>query len=149
MKLLTRGVCLLLIIRSQLANSNKKLQQISESHFQFSIELYNEVAKSRKDNIVISAHSVNVGLALLFLGTTANSTSSKQLRKSISGVENPQHQGTIMKKVNISDSFAHVLYLRSSHNCIDVKLSRSRRTHYKLFRIGSRMGTKEQLSRFK
>ena len=73
--------CLLLsIIRSHQALNNRKLQLLSESHFQFSIDLYNEVAKSRQDNIVIAPHNVNLGLAALFLGTTANSTSSKELR---------------------------------------------------------------------
>ena len=72
--------CFLLSIRSDQARANRKLQLLSESHFQFSIDLYNEVAKSSKDNIVIAAHNVNLGLALLFLGTTANSTSSKELR---------------------------------------------------------------------
>ena len=74
-------LCILLTIRSHhQANSNRKLQLLSESHFQFSIDLYNELAKSKKDNIVIAAHNVNLGLALLFLGTTANSTSSRELR---------------------------------------------------------------------
>ena len=77
--------CLLLIIKSSEPNSKRKLQLLSETHFQLSLELYNEVAKSRKDtnNILISAHNVNVALALLFLGTTANSTSSKELRNLI------------------------------------------------------------------
>ena len=81
--------CLLLLIRSSEPNNSKrKLQLLSETHFQFSIELYNEVAKSRKDNnnILISAHNVNVGLALLFLGTTANSTSSRELRNGLKSI---------------------------------------------------------------
>ena len=77
-------VCLLLSIsRSDQATNNRKLQLLSESHFQFSIDVYNEVAKSRQDNIVIAAHNIYIGLAALFLGTTANSTSSKELRNSV------------------------------------------------------------------
>ena len=72
--------CLLLSLRPDKAQTNRKLQLLSESHFQFSIDLYNEVAKTRKDNIVLAPHNVNLGLALLFLGTTANSTSSRELR---------------------------------------------------------------------
>ena len=75
--------CFLLSIRRDQAHDNRKLQLLSESHFQFSIDLYNEVAKTREDNIVLAAHNVNLGLALLFLGTTANSTSSKELRNSV------------------------------------------------------------------
>lgn len=83
--------CLLLIIRSSEPHQSKrKLQLLSETHFQLSIELYNEVAKSRRnDNILISAHNVNLGLALLFLGTTANSTSSRELRNSVKSFHIP------------------------------------------------------------
>ena len=83
--------CLLLILATLIsfgapsteANSKKTLRYLSERHFAFAIELYREVAKSRSVNLVISAHNVNMGLALLFLGTTANTTSSYELRKTL------------------------------------------------------------------
>ena len=83
--------CLLIIfatlisfeVSSTGANSKKTLRYLSERHFEFAIELYREVAKSRSGNLVISGHNVNMGLALLFLGTTANTTSSYELRKTL------------------------------------------------------------------
>ena len=58
----------------------KNLRYISETQFEFSVEVYREIAKSRSGNIVISANNINVGLSLLFLGTTSNTTSSRELR---------------------------------------------------------------------
>ena len=58
----------------------KNLRYISETQFEFSVEVYREIAKSRLGNLVISANNINVGLSLLFLGTTSNTTSSRELR---------------------------------------------------------------------
>lgn len=73
---------LLLIILdlSSSADLRKNLRYISETQFEFSIEVYREIAKSRPGNLVISANNINVGLSLLFLGTTSNTTSSRELR---------------------------------------------------------------------
>lgn len=60
-----------------------KLKFLSEAHFEFSIELFRQVARAKPGNLVISAQNVNVGLALLFLGSTANTTSSYQLRRTL------------------------------------------------------------------
>ena len=76
-------VSLLLIlmkVQSSDADLKRNLRYLSETHFEFAIDLYHEVVKSRSGNLVISAHNVNVALAMLFLGTTANTTSSQQLR---------------------------------------------------------------------
>ena len=58
----------------------KNLRYISETQFEFSVEVYREIAKSRRGNLAISANNINVGLSLLFLGTTSNTTSSRELR---------------------------------------------------------------------
>ena len=69
-----------LIIKTIVSNPKENLRYLSETHFEFAIELYNEVAKSRSGNLVIAGHSVNVGMAMLFLGTTAKTKSSYELR---------------------------------------------------------------------
>lgn len=63
--------------------SNRKLKYLSEAHFEFSIDLYHQVAKSKSGNIVISAQNVNLGLSMLFLGSTSNTTSSQELRRTL------------------------------------------------------------------
>jgi len=63
--------------------SNRKLKYLSEAHFEFSIDLYHEVAKSKSGNIVISAQNVNMALAMLFLGSTSNTSSSQELRRTL------------------------------------------------------------------
>ena len=63
-----------------ICSSKYNLRYLSETHFQFAIELYNEVAKSQSGNLVIAGHSANVGMAMLFLGTTAKTTSSFEIR---------------------------------------------------------------------
>ena len=63
--------------------TNRKLKYLSEAHFEFSIELYHTVAKSKPGNIVISAQNVNTGLAMLFLGSTSNTSSSQELRRTL------------------------------------------------------------------
>ena len=65
------------------ASTNRKLKYLSEAHFEFSIELYHQMAKSKPGNIVIAAQNVNVGLAMLFLGSTSNTTSSRELRQTL------------------------------------------------------------------
>ena len=66
--------------RTIICSSKDNLRYLSETHFQFAIELYNEVAKSQSGNLVIAGHSANVGMAMLFLGTTAKTTSSFEIR---------------------------------------------------------------------
>ena len=69
-------ILLYLLICLDLSSSEdlrKNLRYISETQFEFSVEVYREIAKSRSGNI-------NVGLSLLFLGTTSNTTSSRELR---------------------------------------------------------------------
>ena len=77
MKLLFLLLCLDL---SSSEDIRKHLRYISETQFEFSVEVYREIAKSRGGNLVISANNINVGLSLLFLGTTSNTTSSRELR---------------------------------------------------------------------
>ena len=107
----------LIEISSTEANSEKNLRYLSERHFEFAIELYREMAKSRSGNLVISAHSVNVGLAMLFLGTTANTTSSQELRRTLN-YENISY-------VNVHKSNKEVLkvlseeYYEEQHNFIN------------------------------
>ena len=45
---------LFVIIPSTKADSKKNLRYLSETHFEFSIELYKEMAKSREENIVLA-----------------------------------------------------------------------------------------------
>ena len=81
MKLFLHFVLLTFVMRRPIVCSSKdNLRYLSETHFEFAIELYNEVAKSRSGNLVIAGHSVNVGMAMLFLGTTAKTKSSYELR---------------------------------------------------------------------
>ena len=63
--------------------SNKNLKYLSEAHFEFSIDLYRQLAKNKEGNIVMSAQNINLGLAMVFLGTTANSSSSVELRRAL------------------------------------------------------------------
>jgi serine protease inhibitor len=63
--------------------SNKDLQYLSEAHFEFSIDLYREIAAQETGNIVISPQNINLGLAMVFLGTTANTSSSAGLLRAL------------------------------------------------------------------
>ena len=64
-------------------------QKISRAHFEFSLDLYREMTsevQERKDksgNLVYSPYSVNSLLAMLFLGTSSGSDSSRQLRSAL------------------------------------------------------------------
>ena len=81
MKLFLHFVLLTFVMRRPIVCSSKdNLRYLSETHFEFAIELYNEVAKSRSGNLVIAGHSANVGMAMLFLGTTAKTKSSFEIR---------------------------------------------------------------------
>ena len=62
---------------------NRNLKYLSEAHFEFSIDLYRQIADREDGNIVISAQNINLGLAMLFLGTTANTSSSTELRRAL------------------------------------------------------------------
>ena len=62
---------------------NRNLKYLSEAHFEFSIDLYRQIAAREVGNIVISAQNINLGLAMIFLGTTANTTSSTELRRAL------------------------------------------------------------------
>ena len=62
---------------------NRNLKYLSEAHFEFSIDLYRQIAEREDGNIVISAQNINLGLAMLFLGTTANTSSSTELRRAL------------------------------------------------------------------
>ncbi len=76
-------ILLFLLICLDLSSSEdlrKNLRYISKTQFEFSVEVYREIAKSRPGNLVISANNIDVGLSLLFLGTTSNTTSSRELR---------------------------------------------------------------------
>lgn len=95
----------LLIIKTIVSNPKENLRYLSETHFEFAIELYNEVAKSRSGNLVIAGHSVNVGMAMLFLGTTAKTKSSYELRQTL-------HYENI-SYVDIHKSYKEVLLLLS------------------------------------
>ena len=63
--------------------SSKDLKYLSEAHFEFSIDLYRQLAKREEGNIVISAQNINLGLAMVFLGTTANTSSSMEVRAAL------------------------------------------------------------------
>lgn len=69
---------------SDLAAATENLgQQLSRSHFEFSLELYktvNTMSEGGTENLVFSPFSVNSVLSMLFLGTGSASTSSAQLR---------------------------------------------------------------------
>ena len=57
-------VSLLLIlmkVQSSDADLKRNLRYLSETHFEFAIDLYHEVVKSRSGNLVISAHNVTRG----------------------------------------------------------------------------------------
>ena len=87
----------LLLIKSSDAvssSSTKRGQRLSQSHFEFSLLLYRAILKtkpsvgiqtnsfvSNKDNLVYSPYLVNSAMALLFLGTSSASNTSKQFRK--------------------------------------------------------------------
>ena len=62
---------------------SRNLKYLSEAHFEFSIDLYRQIAAREDGNIVISAQNINLGLAMLFLGTTANTSSSTELRRAL------------------------------------------------------------------
>ena len=62
---------------------NRNLKYLSEAHFEFSIDLYRQIAEREDGSIVISAQNINLGLAMLFLGTTANTSSSTELRRAL------------------------------------------------------------------
>ena len=62
---------------------SRNLKYLSEAHFEFSIDLYRQIAAREVGNIVISAQNINLGLAMLFLGTTANTSSSTELRRAL------------------------------------------------------------------
>lgn len=62
---------------------SRNLKYLSEAHFEFSIDLYRQIAAREAGNIVISAQNINLGLAMLFLGTTANTSSSTELRRAL------------------------------------------------------------------
>ena len=76
-------------------NTNNKLtQKLSKAHFEFSLNLYkdlvrsktgdgptnNNTSSSRSANLVYSPYSVNSVLSMIFLGTSSSSNSSLQLR---------------------------------------------------------------------
>ena len=73
----------LIMLPSAHGVSNKNLKYLSEAHFEFSIDLYRQLAQNKEGNIVISAQNINLGLAMVFLGTTANSSSSVELRRAL------------------------------------------------------------------
>ena len=73
----------LILLPSAHGVSNKNLKYLSEAHFEFSIDLYRQLAQNKEGNIVISAQNINLGLAMVFLGTTANSSSSVELRRAL------------------------------------------------------------------
>ena len=52
---------LFVIIPSTKADSKKNLRYLSETHFEFSIELYKEMAKSREENIVLAGLEMIMG----------------------------------------------------------------------------------------
>ena len=62
---------------------SRNLKYLSEAHFEFSIDLYRQIAAREAGNIVISAQNINLGLAMIFLGTTANTSSSTELRRAL------------------------------------------------------------------
>ena len=70
-------------LSSVCAVTNKDLKYLSEAHFEFSIDLYRQLAASEQGNIVISPQNINLGLAMLFLGSTANTSSSGELRRAL------------------------------------------------------------------
>ena len=63
-------------------NNNDKSQALSKSHFEFSLDLYKTLLglHSDQNNLVVSPFSVNLVLSMLFMGTSSNSNSSRQLR---------------------------------------------------------------------
>ena len=62
---------------------SRNLKFLSEAHFEFSIDLYRQIANHEVGNIVMSPQNINLGLAMLFLGTTSNTSSSTELRRAL------------------------------------------------------------------
>ena len=77
------------------SSSTKRGQRLSQSHFEFSLLLYRAILESHPsntssiqtnsfidntDNLVYSPYLVNSAMALLFLGTSSSSNTSKQFR---------------------------------------------------------------------
>ena len=77
------------------SSSTKRGQRLSQSHFEFSLLLYRAILQSKpsnnsgiqsnsfvnnEDNLVYSPYLVNSAMALLFLGTSSASNTSKQFR---------------------------------------------------------------------
>ena len=58
---------------------NDKSQALSKAHFEFSLDLYKTLLKPNQ-NLMMSPYSINLVLSMLFLGTSSNSNSSRQLR---------------------------------------------------------------------
>ena len=76
-------IFLILPLSSVSTVSNRDLKYLSEAHFEFSIELYRQLAAREPANIAISPQNINLGLAMLFLGSTANTSSSSELRRAL------------------------------------------------------------------
>ncbi len=60
-------------------------QKLSRAHFEFSLDLYKALVADLdpEENLSCSPYSVNVVLAMLFLGTSSSSDSSAQLRTAL------------------------------------------------------------------
>ena len=77
------------------SSSTKRGQKLSQSHFEFSLSLYrailetkpsiggqtNSFSTNKDHNLVYSPYLVNSAMALLFLGTSSSSNTSKQFRR--------------------------------------------------------------------
>ena len=98
------------------SSSTKRGQRLSQSHFEFSLLLYRAMLQANpsntssiqsnsfvniKDNLVYSPYLVNSAMALLFLGTSSASNTSKQFR-SVLNYENISY-------VNVHNAFKQII----------------------------------------
>ncbi len=84
----TAAAISLMLLPTQAAAAANLAQKLSRSHFEFSLDLYERLVADSGNgngngNLVYSPYSVQTVLSMLFLGTTSNSGSSRQLRHAL------------------------------------------------------------------
>ena len=98
------------------SSSTKRGQRLSQSHFEFSLLLYRAILETKasnisgiqsstyvnnENNLVYSPYLVNSAMALLFLGTSSSSNTSKQFRN-VLGYRDISY-------VDVHNSFKHII----------------------------------------
>ncbi len=98
------------IFLASATSTNKKAQTLSRAHFEFSLDLYRQLAASQpQSNLIFSPYSMNLALSMLFLGTSSSSNSSRQLR-SILHYDNISYVDVHNTFKGIVNNFAEAYY---------------------------------------